>query len=116
MQFMYNKKNLCLNINVIDGWLVWLMVFSATFNNISVYRGGQFYCWRKLEDPEKTTVMSQVSDKLYHKKLYRVHFPLAGFQFKTLMLLCTDCIASCRSNYHEIKIPTLPSFSQVYKF
>jgi hypothetical protein len=35
MQFMYNKKNLCLNINVIDGWLVWLMVFNATFNNIS---------------------------------------------------------------------------------
>jgi len=23
------------------------MVFNATFNNISVYRGGQFYWWRK---------------------------------------------------------------------
>jgi len=32
------------------------MVFSATFNNdISVFRGGQFYWWRKQEYLEKTT-------------------------------------------------------------
>jgi len=35
-------------------------MFNATFNNISVtnislYRGGQFYWWRKQEYPEKTT-------------------------------------------------------------
>jgi hypothetical protein len=36
---------------------VCLMVFNATFNNISVnelqvYHGGQFYWWRKLHDPD----------------------------------------------------------------
>jgi len=38
------------------------MVFNATFNNISVtvYRGGQFYWWRKSEYPEKTTGLPQV--------------------------------------------------------
>ena len=31
-----------------------------------LYRGGQFYWWRKLEYPEKTTDLSQVTDKLYN--------------------------------------------------
>jgi hypothetical protein len=32
-----------------------VMVFYATFNNTSLYRGGQFYRWRKSEFSEKPT-------------------------------------------------------------
>ena len=53
------------------GWMVGFMVFNATFNNIfQLYRGSQFYWWRKSEDLEKTTDLSQVTDKLYHIMLY----------------------------------------------
>jgi len=45
-----------------------------------LYRGSQFYLWRKSVDPEKTTDLSQV----------------------------TDCIGSCKSNYHTITATTVP--------
>ena len=40
-----------------------LMPLSAIFQ---LSRGGQFYKWRKPEDPEKTIDLSQVTEKLYH--------------------------------------------------
>ena len=72
-----------------------------------LYRGGKFYWRRKLKDQEKTTDLSQVTDKHYNIMLYTS--PWSRFELTTSVVICTECIGSCKSNYHTITATTAPN-------
>ena len=79
---------------------LWLgfKVFNATFNNVSVLS------WRSVLLVEKTTDLSQVTDKLYYIMLYTS--PWSRFELTTPVVIGTGCIGSCKANCHTITATT----------
>jgi hypothetical protein len=83
------------------------MVFYATFKNIS------FISWRSVlfvdeaEYLEKTSELPKVTDKLHHiMMVYRFYLAWVGFELTTLVVIGTDCIGSCKSNYNTMTATT----------
>ena len=103
------------------------MVFNATFNNISVIS------WRSVLLVEETEVprenhrpVARYWQTLSHNvvsstpgpsgiqtrnvsddKHYHIMFYWTVFKLTTLVVIGTDCISSCKSNYHKITTKTV---------
>jgi len=74
-----------------NGWLV----FNTTFNNISVIS------WQSVLLVEETGENQQPVVSHWQT--------LVGFELTTLVVIGTDCMGSCKSNYHTITTTAAPN-------
>jgi hypothetical protein len=99
-------------------WVRWLWFWYLTPLSpiFQLFRGGQFYWWRKPEYPKQTTDLSQITDKIYPIILYWVHLSWMGFDLDgdtdrkylwkpNLIEIRQKCLAVmntvCNSNIHQ---------------
>jgi len=101
VSFVFERINYFKKLFIVCWFDCLLTPLSTIFQ---VYRGDQFYWWRKPEDAEKCFDQSQVTDKLYQIMLYTS--PWQRFELTTSVMIGTDCTCSCKSNYHTITATT----------
>ena len=95
LMFCRNHSKIDTSINITwacNVWLVWFMVFNATFNNISIIP----VSWRSVLLVEEIGITWQTVSHTVVSSTPRHEWDTNS----TWVVIDTDCTGSCKSNYH----------------
>jgi hypothetical protein len=81
-----------------DYRLWWLTPLSTIFQ---LCRGVKLHWWRKLEYPKKPPTCCKSLKNYIAYICIEYISPLSELELTTLVVIRTDCIGSCKSNYHH---------------
>ena len=96
--------NTCLINKDFLHWGLWCLAPLSTI--LQIYRGSQFSCWRKPEYPEKTTDLSQVTDKLHHIMMCGVHLATSVLHWDFIYDRFRQDSDLCRFWFRQVSLHT----------
>jgi len=88
------------------GWFDWFMVFNATFNNISAVSWWSVLLVEETGDPRRKPLTCHLQTLSHNVASSTPR--LMGFKLTTSVVIGTDCIVSCKTNYYTITTMTAP--------
>ena len=101
--FCYRKQEKTTDLPQVNRGVVGGMVFNATFNNISVISWQSFILVEETGVPKENQRPSASHWQTFITQCcIKYTSPWVGFKLTTLVVIGTDCIGSCKSNYHMI--------------